>query len=53
MVDSENFSKEKVEYPDRKDSLPESDKVEAEWYAPEDLVLLYGSDNAPACIFRF
>ena len=53
MIDSEYFAKDKVEYPDRKNGLPESDEVESEGNAPEDLVLLYCPYDTLAYIFGF
>ena len=46
MVDSKDFSEEKVKNRYREDKLPEADEVEAEGNAAEDTVLLYGSDDS-------
>jgi hypothetical protein len=47
MVQTDNFSKEEVEYFEWKDCLPESDEMEAERDAAEDSVPFYASDDSP------
>jgi hypothetical protein len=53
MVQTDNFSKEEVEYFEWKDGLPEPDEVETERDAAEDSVPFDAFDNSSCYIFGF
>ena len=45
MINTKDFSEEKVENRNREDKLPETDEVQAEGNTAEDEILLDGTDN--------